>query len=130
MRRERFQLAVVMDEHGGVEGVVTIKDLISELVGELQDEFDPGVPAVVKIGPRSWMADGRLDMEDVEAAVDVAFQEGPYSTIGGFYLAAAGLIPDEGDTIEVDGVQFTVLQMDRNRIDKLRIEVPPGRGII
>ena len=130
MRRERFQLAVVMDEHGGVEGVVTIKDLISELVGELQDEFDPGVPAVVKIGPNSWMADGRLDIEDVEAAVEVEFLEGPYSTIGGFYLAAAGRIPDEGDQIDAAGVQLTVLQMDRNRIDKLRIEVVPTRGII
>jgi len=130
MRRERFQLAVVMDEHGGVEGLVTIKDLVSELVGELQDEFDPGVPAVVKIGPRSWMADGRLDIEDAEAAVEVVFQEGPYSTIGGFYLAVAGRIPEEGDMIEVDGVNLTVLQMDRNRIDKLRIEVVPGRGII
>lgn len=130
MRRERFQLAVVMDEHGGVEGVVTIKDLVSELVGELQDEFDPGVPAVVKIGSLSWMADGRLDIEAVESAVEVDFQPGPYSTIGGLYLAVAGRIPDEGDNIEVDGVRLTVLQMDRNRIDKIRIEVPPGRGII
>ena len=130
MRRERFQLAVVMDEHGGVEGVVTIKDLVSELVGELQDEFDPGVPAVVKIGSHSWMADGRLDIETVESAVEVDFQPGPYSTIGGLYLAVAGRIPDEGDSIEVDGVLLTVLQMDRNRIDKMRIEVPPGRGII
>ncbi len=130
MRRERFQLAVVMDEHGGVEGLVTIKDLVSELIGELQDEFDPGAPSVVKIGPQSWMADGRLDIEDVQAAIEVVFEAGPYSTIGGLYLALAGRIPDEGDHIKVNRVQLTVLQMDRNRIDKLRIEVLPRGGII
>lgn len=130
MRRERFQLAVVMDEHGGVEGIVTIKDLISELVGELQDEYDPGVPSLVKIGARSWMADGRLDIEDVESAIGATFPEGPYSTIGGLYLAIAGRIPDDGEAAVVGNVTLTVLQMDRNRIDKLRVEVPIGRGII
>jgi len=130
MRHERIQLAVVVDEHGGVEGVVTIKDLMSELVGELQDEYDPGSPSVVTLAPRTWMADGRLDIEDLEKAIGIAFPEGPYSTIGGLYLAAAGRIPDEGEHIDVDGVQLTVLQMDRNRIGRLRIELPAWRGTI
>ena len=130
MRRERFQLAVVTDEHGGVEGLVTIKDLMSELVGELQDEYDPGSPSVVKIGARSWISDGRLDIEDVEQALELEFPEGPYSTIGGLYLAVAGRIPTEGDQVDVTGVRFTVLQMDRNRIGRLRIELLAGRGII
>jgi len=130
MRRERFQLAVVTDEHGGVEGVVTIKDLMSELVGELQDEYDPGTPSLVKIGARSWIADGRVDIEDVEEALDLPLPQGPYSTIGGLYLAVAGHIPSEGDQAVVESVRLTVLQMDRNRIGRLRIELPAGRGII
>lgn len=130
MRRERFQLAVVTDEHGGVEGLVTIKDLMAELVGELQDEFDPGTPSVVKIGARSWVADGRLDIEDIEQALGRELPPGPYSTIGGLYLALAGHIPDEGDHADVENVRLTVLQMDRNRIDRLRIELTAGRGII
>ncbi|NND04120.1 MAG: HlyC/CorC family transporter [Acidimicrobiia bacterium] len=130
MRRERFQLAVVTDEHGGVEGLVTIKDLMSELVGELQDEYDPGSPSVVKIGARSWMADGRLDIEDVEEALGISLPDGPYSTIGGLYLAVAGHIPDEGDQAVVESVRLTVLQMDRNRIGSVRIELLAGRGII
>lgn len=130
MRHERFQLAVVMDEHGGVEGIVTIKDLMSELVGELQDEYDPGAPSVVKIGPRSWVADGRLDIEDVEEACATTFPDGPYSTIGGLYLALAGRIPNDGESVDVEALRLTVLQMDRNRIDRLRIERLAGRGII
>ena len=130
MRRERFQLAVVMDEHGGVEGIVTIKDLIAELVGELQDEYDPGAPSVVKIGPTVWMADGRLDLEDIEEMTAIELPTGPYSTVGGFYLAVAGRIPDEGDAIDVGGVRLTVLQMERNRIGRLRIELLSGRSII
>ncbi|MGI9609319.1 MAG: hemolysin family protein, partial [Acidimicrobiia bacterium] len=130
MRRERFQLAVVMDEHGGIEGIVTIKDLMSELVGELQDEYDPGAPSVVSLAPRTWMADGRVDIEDVEEVIGLEFPEGPYSTIGGLYLAVAGHIPDEGQHVDVDRVRLIVLQMDRNRIDRLRIELLAGRGII
>jgi len=130
MRRERFQLAVVMDEHGGIEGIVTIKDLMSELVGELQDEYDPGAPSVVSLAPRTWMADGRLDIEDVEEVIGLEFPDGPYSTIGGLYLAVAGHIPDEGQFVDVDRVRLTVLQMDRNRIGRLRIELLGGRGII
>ena len=130
MRRERFQLAVVTDEHGGVEGLVTIKDLMSELVGELQDEYDPGAPSVVKIGARTWVADGRLDIEAGEAALGIEFPAGPYSTIGGLFLALAGHIPSEGDSADIEKVRLTVLQMDRNRIDRLRIEVLAGRGTI
>ncbi len=130
MRRERFQLAVVTDEHGGVEGVVTIKDLMSELVGELQDEYDPGTPSLVKIGARSWISDGRLDIEDVEEGLGIELPDGPYSTIGGLYLAVAGHIPDEGDEAVVGSVRLTVLQMERNRIGSLRIELVAGRGII
>lgn len=130
MRRERFQLAIVLDEHGGIEGLVTIKDLISELVGELQDEYDPGTPSLVKVGEQSWVADGRIDLEEVEQALTFKLPPGPYSTVGGLYLAAAGRIPSEGDQIDVDAVKLTVLQMNRNRIGRLRIEVLTTRGIV
>jgi len=121
MRRERFQLAVIMDEHGGVEGIVTIKDLIGELVGELQDEYDPSSPSIVRIGNNVWMADGRVDIEDIEDALTVEFPEGPY------FLAAAGRIPEEGDHVELDRVRLSVLQMDRNRIGKIRVELTSRR---
>ena len=122
MRARRFTFAVVLDEHGGIEGIITIKDLVSELVGELQDEYDPGVPSVVKIGPRRWMTDGRLPIDDLEATLNHDFPEGPYSTVGGLFLAVAGHIPADGHQVTIDNYRFVVMRMDRNRIDRVRIE--------
>lgn len=122
MRARRFTLALVLDEHGGVEGLVTIKDLVSELVGELQDEFDPGIPSIVPIGAGRWMADGRLAIDDFAQAVKHQFPEGPYSTIGGLYLAAAGHIPADGHQVTIDDFRLVVMRMDRNRIDRIRVE--------
>ena len=122
MRQHRFAMAVVVDEHGGVEGIVTIKDLVSELVGELQDEFDPGTPSVTRVGPRTWIADGRLDIDDLEEAVDHNLTDGPFSTVGGFIMALCGRVPDEGETVAEDGFSYTVLTMDRQRVDRVRVE--------
>ena len=122
MRANHYALAVVVDEHGGVEGIVTIKDLVSELVGELQDEFDPGTPDVAQLGPNTWVADGRLDIDDLEEAVDYNLTDGPYSTVGGYIMALYGKVPDEGEQVEVDGFRYTVLSMDRQRVDRVRVE--------
>jgi putative hemolysin len=122
LRRDRHAFAVVVDEHGGIEGIVTIKDLVSELVGELQDEYDPGAPTAVPMGPGQWLADGRLPIEDLEMAIGLALPEGPYDTAGGMVMALAGRVPDEGDTVATGDVRLTVLQMDRHRVDRIRVE--------
>lgn len=122
MRGRRSAFAVVLDEHGGVEGIITIKDLVAELVGELQDEYDPNTPDITPIGPRQWLADGRVPIEDLAAIVGAAMPEGPYTTVGGMLMAVAGRIPHEGEEIQLGELKFTVLQMDRNRIDRVQIE--------
>lgn len=125
LRTGRSAFAMVLDEHGGVEGIVTVKDLVAELVGELQDEYDPGAPSVTRVGLQLWLADGRVPLEDLAEAVEIEPPEGPYSTAGGLLLALAGRIPEEGDQIRLDGLMFTVLQMDRNRIDRIQIQRAP-----
>jgi putative hemolysin len=125
LRTGRSAFAMVLDEHGGVEGIVTVKDLVAELVGELQDEYDPGAPSVTRVGLQLWLADGRVPLEDLAEAVGTKLPEGPYSTAGGLLLALAGRIPEEGDQIQLDGLLFTVLQMDRNRIDRIQIQRAP-----
>lgn len=122
MRARRFTFALVLDEHGGIEGIVTTKDLVSELVGELQDEYDPGIPSIVPIGPGRWMADGRLPMDDLDDTLGHEFPEGPYSTIGGMFLALAGHIPADGHQLTVDQYRLVVMRMDRNRIDRIQVE--------
>jgi CBS domain containing-hemolysin-like protein len=122
MRLRRAGFAAILDEHGGVEGILTIKDLVSELVGELQDEYDPGIPVTVAVEGDLWIADGRVDVEELAETLGTELPEGPYATAGGLFLSIAGDIPAEGDSVEVVGFRMTVLQMDRRRIDRLRIE--------
>ena len=122
MRARRSGMAVVVDEHGGVEGIVTIKDLVSELVGELQDEYDSGEPAAVALSKGMWVVDGRLDIEDMEETIARELPEGPYSTVGGFIMALFEKVPNEGDQTTADGMRYTVLSMDRQRVDSIRVE--------
>jgi len=122
LRAGRRAFAFVLDEHGGVEGLVTIKDIVSELVGELQDEYDPGSPSVVAIRPGQWLADGRIPVEELAGRLDTDLPSGPYSTLGGLVLDVMGRIPAEGDAITVAGFRFTIAAMDRRRIDRVTIE--------
>ncbi len=123
MRRNRISLAVVIDEHGGVEGVVTAKDLVSELVGGIQDEHDPAVPIAFATGPGRWVVEGRLPLEDLAEMVTRPLPSGPYDTVAGLYLYLAGRIPRPDETAAVNGVNLRVLAMDRLRIARLAVWV-------
>ncbi len=122
MRTRRRAFALVLDEHGGVEGLITIKDIVSELVGELQDEFDPSVPTLVTTGPNQWAAAGRVPVDDLSDELEVRFPDGPYATVAGLVLDLAGRIPAEGDAFDTCGYRLVVTAMHRNRIDRVQIE--------
>jgi CBS domain containing-hemolysin-like protein len=122
LRTGRRSFAFVLDEHGGVEGLVTIKDIVSELIGTMQDEYDPGTPAVVALGPGAWIADGRVSVDDLAEETGANLPSGAYNTLGGLIFDIAGRIPDVGETVLVDGLSMTVLRMDRHRVDRVRIE--------
>ncbi len=126
MRRNRISLAVVIDEHGGVEGVVTAKDLVSELVGGIQDEHDPAAPLAFPTGPGKWVVEGRLPVEDLAEMINRPLPSGPYDTVAGLYLYLTGSIPRPDDTATVDGVSFRVLTMDRLRISRLAVWTDPA----
>jgi len=123
MRASRYGMAVVVDEHGGVEGVVTIKDLVAELVGELPDEYDPRTPSLIPIGSAVWIADGKLPINDLEGVVDITdLENAPYSTVGGYIMAIFGRVPEEGEQMTDNGVRYTILRMDRQRVARVRVE--------
>lgn len=121
MRAGRLTFSVVTDEHGGIEGVVTIKDLVSELVGELQDEYDVDEPDIIAVGDDQWVVDGRMPVDDLENELDREFPEGEYTTVAGLVIDQARRIPRVGDRVEVDGFLFEVLLMDRNRVERVRV---------
>jgi CBS domain containing-hemolysin-like protein len=120
MRRQRRAFAVVVDEHGGVEGVLTVKDLLGALVGDLPDEFDPDdEPDVVRVDGSRWLADGRMSVDDVRDRLDINLPEGEYVTLGGFLFDGFGHIPSEGESLDVDGWELRVTEMDKRRIAKV-----------
>ncbi|MDH3307065.1 MAG: hemolysin family protein [Acidimicrobiia bacterium] len=124
-RTRRIGIAVVLDEHGGIEGIVTAKDLVSELVGHVHDEYDPGAPAAAATGDGEWTADGSMTVDDLADTIGVELPEGPFTTTAGMFLFLFGDIPAEGDTVEVGRVRMTVADMDRRRIGRVRVSVQP-----
>jgi CBS domain containing-hemolysin-like protein len=125
MRRQRRAFAVVVDEHGGVEGVLTVKDLLGALVGDLPDEFDPDdEPDVVRVDGSRWLVDGRMSVDDVRDRLDIDLPEGEYVTLGGFLFDGFGHIPAEGELLTVDGWELRVAEMDKRRIAKVVAKRP------
>lgn len=120
MRHQRRAFAVVVDEHGGVEGVLTVKDLLGALVGDLPDEFDPDdEPDVVRVDGSRWLVDGRMSVDDVRDRLGINLPEGEYVTLGGFLFDGFGHIPAEGESLDVDGWELRVAEMDKRRIAKV-----------
>lgn len=131
MRRQRRAFAVVVDEHGGVEGVLTIKDILGALVGDLPDEFDPlDEPDVVRVDQNRWLVDGRMGVDDVRERLAIDIPDGEYVTLGGFLFERFGHIPVEGEAVAVDGWDLRVAEMDRRRIAKVvaRRSLPADPG--
>ncbi|MGH3441560.1 MAG: hemolysin family protein [Nitriliruptorales bacterium] len=119
LRREGRTFAVVVDEFGGVAGIVTIEDLLEALVGAIEDEFDPRTSAVRRLGPGRFVVLGRMRVGDVERFLGTEFEEGEYETIAGLVLDRLGRIPEEGDAVVEVGWRLTVRRMDGNRIAEL-----------
>ncbi len=130
MRRENQQIALVLDEYGGTDGIVTMEDLVEELVGEIYGEYDdqrePEDSALQSGG--ALEIDGGLILDELTSMSGVELPEGPYETVAGFMLDRLGRVGREGDSIVVDGVRLTVLKTDGYRIVRIRIARPGGRA--
>jgi len=122
LQSRRAQMAFVANEHGGIEGVITIEDLIEELVGEIYDETDPDLATVVRGPDGSAILPGRFPIHDLDS-LGIALPEGEYATVAGLVLDRLGRIPTEpGDVIDVDGWRITVLAVYRRGISEVRVE--------
>jgi putative hemolysin len=126
-KQSRKHIALVIGEHGGVEGLVTINDLIEEIVGDIER------PQVTERADGSWLLDGLLPVEDLKDLLDIKDlpeeEEGHYQTLGGFIMAHLGRIPAAADRFEWGGFGFEVMDMDGRRVDKVLVKpVPPDEA--
>jgi putative hemolysin len=118
-------LAVVVDEYGGTDGIVTLEDLIEELVGDIQDEYDPPLPAPANGAGNAADLDGLLRRDEVEERTGIRLPEGRFETLAGFVQTQLGQVPVIGDAIEALGHRFTVLEMDGRRAARIRVTATP-----
>jgi CBS domain containing-hemolysin-like protein len=121
LRNEKVHLAVVVDEYGGTAGIVTIEDILEEIVGEIQDEYDREAPLVERIGPEEAIIDGRLSVDEVEDIFETEIADGEFDTIGGFVQRQLGHIPNEGESVRTGNLLFEVQSVEHRRIRKLRV---------
>jgi putative hemolysin len=124
LQRRKVHLAVVLDEYGGTAGLVTIEDLLEEIVGEIQDEYDVEEPMVVKLSDHEARVDGRADVDELLQLFDLSLEledEEEYDTVGGLIYHRVGGVPSPGDKVEVDGITLTVESTDGRRVGKVLV---------
>jgi putative hemolysin len=126
-RIQRVHIAIVLDEYGGTAGLVTIEDILQELVGEISDEHPPhGSPMIKKVGENAYEVDAMLDIDQINRTVGLALPEDAgYATLGGFVSVMLGRIPQKGTTFEHNAVRYTIVDAEPQRVKRLKIELLP-----
>ena len=122
LRRQKIQLAVVRDEYGVVSGIVTIEDLLEEIVGDILDEYDQEEHTLTKVSEGVWIVEGSVLLEDLSELLKVEFPSDEADTIGGFVFSLSGHQPEQGEAVEFSPYRFLVEQTDGKRVQKVRIE--------
>ena len=121
MRRDRAHMAIVVDEYGGTAGIVTLEDLVEELIGEITDEYDVEEPGPTQLRGGELEVDGLLNLDEFAEQTGVELPEGPYETVAGYVLATLGELPGVGAEVEVSGYKLTVTELDGRRIARVRV---------
>lgn len=131
MQAEKFHMALVVDEYGGIAGLVTLEDLIEELVGEIVDEFDVEEPPVERLAGGDVRVSARMVVDEANELFDTHLPSGAWDTVGGLVFDLLGHVPEEGESVEVDGLRLVVDRVKGRRIDRVRmvpLVVPPTTG--
>jgi CBS domain containing-hemolysin-like protein len=136
MQLKRVHMAVVIDEYGGTDGLVTIEDLLEAVVGEIEDEHDDDVVLIRKVNSSTFMASGRAELDDVREAIGPDFDPGEFDeevdTIGGLVFDLAGHVPEKGDVVAgrngISGFEFEVIQSDGRQVKRVKVKRVKPRG--
>jgi Hemolysins and related proteins containing CBS domains len=130
MQKAKSHFGFVVDEHGGVEGIITLEDLLEEIVGDISDEHDEEVnEQITQVDPRTYILDGSLAVRDLNRRLKTSVPESEtYTTIGGFLMTEAGHVLQADEVIECDGLRFRVEKVERRRLLSVRLELPDKRS--
>jgi len=134
LQQRKIHLAIVVDEYGGTAGLVTIEDLLEEIVGEIQDEYDSEEPIVEKVSEDEFVFNARVDLDEVNKQLAVELPDAGGDTLGGLIYNYLGKVPTVGDKIVLDDVTFEVLSVEGQRIERVRarrtptVADPPARA--
>jgi len=119
-QRKQVQIAIVVDEYGGTAGLVTIEDLLEEIVGEIRDEYDVETEPVVDEGNGSYVFSAKVSFDELRERLGIDVEPEGFETVGGYVLTRLGRVPGVGETFELDGLSVEVLEAERRRIHKVR----------
>jgi len=122
LRENKASFACVIDENGGIEGVITIKDVLSEFVGDLPDEHDQRFMGIKRLGPGQWRVEGKTDIDDFEAFFGLEPTDKDIATVGGLFLSHSEQLPNEGEKITIEGLEVTVSELDNRRIESIIVK--------
>ena len=122
LRDKKSHMAMVIDEYGGIAGILTMGDIIEEIIGEIQDEYDLEESRLVKIDEDTVMVDAHLDVEDLEEHFNIKIPEGKFDTVGGFIINILGRVPDVQEHLVFNDLEMTIEDADNRKIQKVRIK--------
>jgi CBS domain containing-hemolysin-like protein len=122
MQERQLHIAIVVDEHGGTAGLVTMEDLLEELVGEIADEHDEAEPEPQPLGDGSWRVDGRIHLDELADLLGIEIADMPYETVAGLVLSELGDVPKSGAVVEAQGISMTVEEVSDRRIEVVRVQ--------
>ncbi|MDP8207441.1 MAG: hemolysin family protein [Candidatus Electryonea clarkiae] len=124
LRQQRVSLAVVVDEHGGTAGIITLEDLIELLVGEIEDEHDKKSETIKKVAHRAWLVTGDTKLQRITSLLGAGIPDGDFETVSGLILDKLGNIPKPGELVEINSIIFRIISASSNRINKVLIRLP------
>lgn len=127
IRRKKCHIAIIVDEYGGVAGIICLEDILEEIVGEIQDEFDDEDDDIIKIGPSTYLCDTRILIEDLNEELGINLPNEDYDTLGGFVFELFGKIPVRYEKKSHNGMNFIIQDVDGNKIKSVKIELSDNK---